>query len=679
MASATSDRRRGLTGDKGMKAPVDLATTASITLAGEQSIDGVLTASSRVLVKNQADTTQNGMYDSSSGAWTRSIDANGNQDLVKGTLVAVTGGSQSGQIFQCAAANPVTIGSSPITFVASLTTVQNPGQIDFNETISYPVGTLGDTYAGYAFPSAKPYLADRTGVVDAAAAFISCISNNLVTVVLPGTYLLASLVTIASTGSNRKIYFMPGVTLISSQPAGAAQGMFYFAGTGEKFRIIGNGVKLQYTSPPTVRTAHVVYVRGTSIIDLDISGLEIINGANMGIAVFCGDDNTVASGSQGIHVHDCRIRDTLGDGVHVEGADGDVRIERITGYSNGDDVVAVINYTGPGTAPTHPTTTKGVQIRGIRGFDVRTSTVSIAGIDGFVIDDIQEEANVAYAVLTIKAVHAAGYTVGNQNGVIDNVVSSGATKILALDTPVGGTAFNRYMQIGKIAGSNILNQAISLSNGSAAAGGALQAIHIESLDLRGSGAAGSQIGYIANTMNCRIGDLRADTFAAGLQAAANIDFSWASMKMQAFAVGTTFALSITGDTNLRCGALEINAGNCAIGVQCQSNTGVKHDGLWAVSNGTANYAFGSNSAVRGFFDYIAEVKAIGAVTNGTTLVITYPRVVPAGAAFLPSIDVLSDDGLRWGVKNAGNTTMTMVWTDSQSNVFVSYQLALQAA
>lgn len=120
MVSATSDRRRGLTGDKGMKAPVDLATTGNITLSGEQSIDGTLTASSRVLVKNQSDTTQNGVYDSSSGAWTRAIDANGNQDLVKGTQYLVTDGTQAYQVWVVTSPNRIIPGTSAITFSQSL-------------------------------------------------------------------------------------------------------------------------------------------------------------------------------------------------------------------------------------------------------------------------------------------------------------------------------------------------------------------------------------------------------------------------------------------------------------------------------------------------------------------------------------------------------------------------------
>ena len=48
-----------------------VATTANITLSGEQTIDGVLTSASIVLVKNQTTANQNGLYTSAAGAWAR--------------------------------------------------------------------------------------------------------------------------------------------------------------------------------------------------------------------------------------------------------------------------------------------------------------------------------------------------------------------------------------------------------------------------------------------------------------------------------------------------------------------------------------------------------------------------------------------------------------------------------
>ena len=122
MVSATTDRRLGLAGNTAFKPPVDCATTASITLSGEQVIDGVTTSGSRVLVKDQVSAADNGIYDSSSAAWTRAIDANGNYDLKSGTLVLVAAGTvNAGRVYECTAANPITPGTTSITWAVSLT------------------------------------------------------------------------------------------------------------------------------------------------------------------------------------------------------------------------------------------------------------------------------------------------------------------------------------------------------------------------------------------------------------------------------------------------------------------------------------------------------------------------------------------------------------------------------
>lgn len=112
----------GLVGDKGMKAPVRVATTAAITLSGLQAIDGVtVVEGDRVLVKNQGTTSTNGIYDASSGAWTRSLDANGNQDIVKGTTFYVTDGSANGGTYwYIVAVNPITVDTTAITFSRAL-------------------------------------------------------------------------------------------------------------------------------------------------------------------------------------------------------------------------------------------------------------------------------------------------------------------------------------------------------------------------------------------------------------------------------------------------------------------------------------------------------------------------------------------------------------------------------
>ncbi len=117
MTSSTTDRRIGLTGDKAIKVPCKCATTANITLSGEQTIDGVTTSASRVLVKNQTTTTENGIYDSDSGTWTRALDADGNADWTAGTLVFVVSGTANGAgLFEQTTTGTITIGTSSLAF-----------------------------------------------------------------------------------------------------------------------------------------------------------------------------------------------------------------------------------------------------------------------------------------------------------------------------------------------------------------------------------------------------------------------------------------------------------------------------------------------------------------------------------------------------------------------------------
>lgn len=118
MVSTTTDRLSGVNGGVATKKPVRVATTANITLSGEQTIDGVLTSSSDVLVKDQSTSSQNGIYTTSSGAWTRREDADGVRDLVRGSLVFVNDGTvNSGTYWSLeASSDPIVPGTTSITF-----------------------------------------------------------------------------------------------------------------------------------------------------------------------------------------------------------------------------------------------------------------------------------------------------------------------------------------------------------------------------------------------------------------------------------------------------------------------------------------------------------------------------------------------------------------------------------
>ena len=120
MTSPSTDRRYGVSPGLGIKAPVVVAAITAITLTGEQTVDGIACVSGdRVLVIGQTDTTANGIYDCDTGAWTRSIDANGNRDFVDGTLVLVNGGTYANLLMVLSATNPIVIGTSALTFLNS--------------------------------------------------------------------------------------------------------------------------------------------------------------------------------------------------------------------------------------------------------------------------------------------------------------------------------------------------------------------------------------------------------------------------------------------------------------------------------------------------------------------------------------------------------------------------------
>lgn len=106
--------------DLAIKTACRAATTGNITLSGLQTIDGIAVAGGdRVLVWKQTDATQNGLYTASTGNWTRTIDAANNSQWADGVQVLVNLGALYGQTdFACTTADPITLGSSAISFAA---------------------------------------------------------------------------------------------------------------------------------------------------------------------------------------------------------------------------------------------------------------------------------------------------------------------------------------------------------------------------------------------------------------------------------------------------------------------------------------------------------------------------------------------------------------------------------
>lgn len=105
----------------GEKAPARLATTANIALYGLQTIDGAsIEVGDRVLVKDQTNATQNGIYTASEGHWHRAADAHNARTMQKGTTVYVQQGTVSAHfVYVFETLDPV-IGADAITLAFCL-------------------------------------------------------------------------------------------------------------------------------------------------------------------------------------------------------------------------------------------------------------------------------------------------------------------------------------------------------------------------------------------------------------------------------------------------------------------------------------------------------------------------------------------------------------------------------
>jgi predicted dinucleotide-utilizing enzyme len=101
------------------KQSVRCATTASITLSGLQTIDGISVVDlDRVLVKDQGTASQNGIYVVSTGAWARSSDMDISNEVTSGAFCYVEAGtSNAASGWALSTTGAIVVGSTNLTYV----------------------------------------------------------------------------------------------------------------------------------------------------------------------------------------------------------------------------------------------------------------------------------------------------------------------------------------------------------------------------------------------------------------------------------------------------------------------------------------------------------------------------------------------------------------------------------
>lgn len=101
-----------------VKESVRAASTGTLTLSGEQTIDGVsVVDGDRVLVKNQGTGSANGIYVASTGAWARADDADSDAEVTSGMFCFVEEGTTLGDSGWVLTTNdPITVGTTALVF-----------------------------------------------------------------------------------------------------------------------------------------------------------------------------------------------------------------------------------------------------------------------------------------------------------------------------------------------------------------------------------------------------------------------------------------------------------------------------------------------------------------------------------------------------------------------------------
>lgn len=399
MVSIAIDRLDGLSSSTAVKGPCRVATTANIALSGEQTIDGVAVVDGdRVLVKNQTDSSQNGVYVADTGAWARAKDFSRNRDVKKGSLVYVHSGTVGAGLYYQATADSVTIDTSSIVFtrVASsdmgftpagdiaATTVQTAiEELDDEKLPGTKVETFADLAAlnganladggviwlsGYDTPNdggEGTWIVDKTnnvgGVFGAQTSLVAGSSYTINGSASGGRISTVPLVGTTGSGGTCDLYFFEGALIdaVITNPGSGYSGTITATIAGHTSVDTGSGASVAFTQNDlgmAVNSADgvAVFRRSTDITDKVLAtwfGVKTSNTASVNVTrIQAACDACERENRLTVHFPSARyvgakyqINSTIYTGFAV-GISGDGRAT----FGSGNDNVSVIEMTAAG-------------------------------------------------------------------------------------------------------------------------------------------------------------------------------------------------------------------------------------------------------------------------------------------------------------------------------------------
>jgi hypothetical protein len=251
----------------------------------------------RVLVKNQTDQKQNGIYVVDSGTWTRAPDWDGSYDAKNGSLVYVTDGSTyADNLFACTTSDPITIGTTSVAF--AIVSTGNP------LTLPLPLAQGGTGQSTKDNAAAALGIVPLTGSAGSANAqtatapsgYSAFATNDLFEYTPAATNNAAATLTVTPSGGaalSAKNVFAGGAALVGGELTSGMPVLLLYDGT--RLNIIGRSLTL-----PSLTVSGATSLAATSVAALTASGtvtaqgLVDISGASAGQIKFPATQNASA-------------------------------------------------------------------------------------------------------------------------------------------------------------------------------------------------------------------------------------------------------------------------------------------------------------------------------------------------------------------------------------------------
>lgn len=470
------------------------------------------------------------------------------------------------------------------------------------------------------------------------------------------------------TGDNYAIECEPNTAFKASN--NTAPCIFSFSGVGANFNFSG-GI-FSWLTMPTVRGgAAALYVNGVSMTNVMIKDVRILNSVNFG--VFC--RGMANGGSNTLSYNNIFAGNTLGDGVHVENFDHSISISNIETHDNGDDAVAITQYTGTTGAPTKSNPVYNVTINNVTSYNPTLAVVKLEGVSQATVSNITATggASSSNSVL-LQCVSGNDYSQHNSNVILSNCTADGLRQIFAVATVGAGNYHSRYT-LSKITGTNISGDAIIVI-GLNAGNADLSEIWIDGIQLTSSvGGTGKPL-FVTQAVGVHIRNFKCYGFADSFTVANNIDVELDNIEFWNPSA-TINGIVLVASTRVRYSKLIVIDNQAvkklAVGLQIQLNSNIRGLGGCEVSGQTGLAVLGgSNTNATGFIDELSDIQGVGTLAAGAVTVVVFSRPILATKGPHVQVTAMSDAASPVSARNAGLTQVEVLNTAALTNAAIHY-------